>query len=112
MADRRFEEAINGRNIPLLTLVNVKGFEAALPSEARLAIAASRLAFAFANAGVPKISVILGDAFGSAYIGMNSKALGADIVAGSGNSSCESNKHSSNDCLSPTSKYFIRPFII
>ena len=67
-------------DIPLLTLVNVKGFEAALPSEARLAIAASRLAFAFANAGVPKISVILGDAFGSAYIGMNSKALGADIV--------------------------------
>ena len=66
--------------IPILSFVNVKGFEATVSSEAHLAIAASRLAFAFANAGVPKISVILGEAYGSAYIAMNSKALGADIV--------------------------------
>ena len=66
--------------IPVLSLVNVKGYEATLAEEARLAIACSRLAFSFANAGIPKISVILDEAFGSAYIAMNSKALGADIV--------------------------------
>ena len=66
--------------IPVLSLVNVKGYEATLSEEARLAIACSRLAFSFANAGIPKISVILDEALGSAYIAMNSKALGADIV--------------------------------
>ena len=34
----------------------------------------------FANATVPKVNLIIGDAIGSAYVTMNSKATGADIV--------------------------------
>ena len=35
---------------------------------------------AFAGATVPKVNVIIGKAYGSAYIAMNSKAIGADIT--------------------------------
>ena len=45
-----------------------------------MAKAAARLTYAFANATVPKVSVIVGDAFGSAYLSMNSKSIGADMV--------------------------------
>ena len=67
-------------NIPVLSLTNVKGFEATFDNEKRIARATAKLTVAFANATVPKINVIVGDAFGSAYIAMNSKSLGADIV--------------------------------
>ena len=36
--------------------------------------------YAFANATVPKVNVIIGKAYGSAYVAMNSKAVGADIT--------------------------------
>ncbi len=36
--------------------------------------------YAFANADVPKVNVITGEAYGSAYVSMNSKSLGADLV--------------------------------
>ena len=36
--------------------------------------------YAFANASVPKVNVIVGKAYGSAYIAMNSKSIGADLV--------------------------------
>ncbi len=67
-------------DIPVLTLTNVTGFENTMCAEKKLSRAAARLTYAFANATVPKINVIVGDAFGSAYVVMNSKALGADIV--------------------------------
>ena len=67
-------------NIPVLSLTNVKGFVATFDNEKRIARATAKLTVAFANATVPKINVIVGDAFGSAYIAMNSKSLGADIV--------------------------------
>lgn len=35
---------------------------------------------AFANATVPKVNVIIGEAYGSAYVAMNSKAVGADMT--------------------------------
>ena len=35
---------------------------------------------AFASATVPKVNVIVGEAFGSAYVAMNSKSIGADLV--------------------------------
>lgn len=66
--------------IPVLTLTNVKGYAACECSEKRIAKAAAKLTAAFANATVPKINVICGKAFGSAYSVMNSKALGADIT--------------------------------
>ncbi len=67
-------------NIPVLSLTNVKGFKADKCAEKRMAKAAARLTFAFANATVAKVNVIIGQAFGSAYVTMNSKAIGADIT--------------------------------
>lgn len=67
-------------NIPVLSLTNVKGFKADKCAEKRMAKAAARLTFAFTNATVPKVNVIIGQAFGSAYVTMNSKAIGADIT--------------------------------
>lgn len=68
-------------NIPVLTLTNVKGFASCcLCAEKKIAKAAARLTYAFANASVPKVNVVIGKAFGSAYNVMNSKAIGADMV--------------------------------
>ena len=67
-------------SIPVLTLTNVSGYCATKESEKNMARAAARLTYTFANATVPKVNVIVGKAFGSAYIAMNSKSIGADIV--------------------------------
>ncbi len=67
-------------DIPVLTLTNVTGFESDIENEKKMAGAAGSLAFAFANATVPKVNVIIGKAFGTAGVIMNSKALGADIT--------------------------------
>ena len=66
--------------IPVLSLTNVKGFASAKCSEKRMAKAVARLTYAFANATVPKVNVITRKAYGSAYVAMNSKAVGADIT--------------------------------
>lgn len=67
-------------SIPLLTLVNVKGYKQSKCTEKKIARAAGRMTYAFANADVPKVTVIIGEAFGSAYVAMNSKSIGSDIV--------------------------------
>ena len=67
-------------NIPVLTLTNVTGYEATMCSEKGIAKAAAKLTYAFANATVPKVNVIVGKAYGTAYVAMNSKAIGADIT--------------------------------
>ena len=67
-------------NIPVLTLTNVKGFMATKCAENNIAKAVASLTYAFAEATVPKVNVIVGDAFGSAYVAMNSKSIGADMV--------------------------------
>ena len=66
--------------IPVLSLTNVKGFKADKCNEKKIARAAARLTYAFANATVPKVNVVIGQAYGSAYVTMNSKAIGADIT--------------------------------
>lgn len=66
--------------IPVLTFIDVKGFAATLASERSISKAAAKLTYAFANATVPKVNVIVGEAYGSAYVTMNSKAIGADIT--------------------------------
>ena len=66
--------------IPVLTLTNVKGYEATLASEKTIAKAAAKLTYAFANATVPKVNVVIGKALGTDYVVMNSKAIGADIT--------------------------------
>ena len=67
-------------SIPVLTLTNVNGFKATVEEEKGIAIASAKLTYAFANATVPKVNVVIGKAFGSAYVTMNSKHIGADLV--------------------------------
>ncbi|MCI9071384.1 MAG: carboxyl transferase [Lachnospiraceae bacterium] len=67
-------------NIPVLSLTNVKGYEATVASEKGIARAAAKLTYAFANATVPKVNLILGKAYGTAYVAMNSKGIGADLT--------------------------------
>ena len=66
--------------IPVLSLTNTKGFEATKAAEKGIAHAVAKLTYAFANATVPKVNVIIGQAFGSAYVAMNSKSIGADLT--------------------------------
>ena len=49
-------------------------------SEKRLAKATAKLVSANADATVPKVNLVIGNAFGSAYITMGCKSLGTDIV--------------------------------
>ena len=67
-------------NIPVLTMTNVTGFKATKCSEANMAKAVAELTYTFADATVPKVNVIVGKAYGSAYLAMNSKSIGADMV--------------------------------
>ena len=64
----------NAFEIPVLSLTNVKGFEDNVRAEKTIAKAAAKLVYAFSNADVP------GEAYGSAYVAMNSKSVGADMV--------------------------------
>ena len=75
-----FVEVCDAFSIPVISFINVKGFHATMCAEKKLAKSLARLTFAFANATAPKISVVTGEAFGTAYLTMNSKATGADIV--------------------------------
>ncbi len=67
-------------DIPVITLTNVSGFETTMCAEKKLSKAVAKLAYAFASATVPKVNVITGNAFGSAYVVMNSKSLSADMT--------------------------------
>lgn len=75
-----FVEFCDAFSIPVLTVTNVKGYKATKCSEKRMAKAVAKLTYAFAKATVPKVNVITGQAFGSAYLAMNSKSIGADMV--------------------------------
>ena len=67
-------------DIPVVSFTNITGFETTVCQEKKMAKAAARLTYAFANATVPKVNVIMKNAFGSAYVMMNSKGIGADVV--------------------------------
>lgn len=65
--------------IPILTLTNVTGYAATMDEEKTVAAAAAKLTAAFACAEVAKVNLITKNAFGSAYVAMNSKHIGADM---------------------------------
>lgn len=67
-------------DIPVLTLTNVTGFKATLCNEKMMAKSVGEMVHAFASATVPKVNVIIGKAYGTAYVAMNSKSIGADMV--------------------------------
>lgn len=77
---KEFVDFCDAFGIPVLTLTNVTGFVATKCSEKNIAREAAQLTYAFANATVPKVNVITGKAYGSAYVVMNSKSVGADMV--------------------------------
>lgn len=67
-------------SIPVLTLVDTTGFETSVSAEKGTARAAARLIHTFADTTSPKITLITGEAFGSAYLTMNSGHIGADMI--------------------------------
>lgn len=67
-------------NIPVLTITDTKGYEATADTEKYLSKAAAQLITALASSEVPKINLITGDIYGSAYSLMNSKGLASDYV--------------------------------
>lgn len=76
----KFVKFCDAFSIPVLTVTNVNGFCTCGCSDKGMAKAAATLTAAFANATVAKVNLIVGKAFGSAYVVMNSKAIGCDIT--------------------------------
>ncbi len=66
--------------IPILSLTNVEGFATTVEEERTVAARAAALTAAFIEADVPKVNLITEKAYGTAYITMNSKHIGADMV--------------------------------
>jgi propionyl-CoA carboxylase beta chain len=76
----RFVRFCDSFNIPLLVLEDVPGFLPGTDQEWRGIIThGAKLLYAFAEATVPKITVITRKAYGGAYCVMNSRSLGADL---------------------------------
>jgi propionyl-CoA carboxylase beta chain len=76
----RFVRFCDCFNIPLLTLVDVPGFLPGTDQEWHGIIAnGAKLLYAFSEATVPKLTVIVRKAYGGAYDVMNSKHIGADV---------------------------------
>ena len=77
----RFVTKCNAFGVPLLVLVDTPGFMPGTRQESAGVIRfGATLVHAFAEATVPRVTVILRKAFGGAFITMNSKDLGADYV--------------------------------
>jgi acetyl-CoA carboxylase carboxyltransferase component len=77
----RFVETCNALGLPLVVLVDTPGFMPGLrQEEAGVIRFGATLLRAFAAATVPKLTVVLRKAYGGAFITMNSKDLGADLV--------------------------------
>jgi methylmalonyl-CoA decarboxylase subunit alpha len=77
----RFVRFCDAFNIPLITFTDVPGYLPGVGQEHSGVIRhGAKLLYAFSEATVPKINVIVRKAYGGAYIAMNSRHLGADVV--------------------------------
>jgi acetyl-CoA carboxylase carboxyltransferase component len=77
----RFIRFCDAFNIPLITFTDVPGYLPGVTQEHSGIIRhGAKLLYAFSEATVPKINIIVRKAYGGAYIAMNSKHLGADMV--------------------------------
>jgi len=77
----RFVRFCDAFNIPLITLVDVPGFLPGVDQEHQGIIRhGAKLLYAFSEATVPRVTVILRKAYGGAYLVMNSRAVRADFV--------------------------------
>ncbi|MBG9784044.1 acyl-CoA carboxylase subunit beta [Bacillus sp. C1-1] len=78
----RFVRFCHCFSIPILVLEDVSGFIPGKDQERKgLLRHGAKLIYAFAEATVPKITVILRKAYGGAFVALNSKGIGADFVA-------------------------------
>lgn len=76
----RFVRFCDAFGIPIVTLVDVPGYRPGTEQEqAGIIRRGAKLIFAYANATVPMVTVVLRKAYGGAYIVMGSKSIGADI---------------------------------
>ncbi|WP_407566567.1 acyl-CoA carboxylase subunit beta [Streptomyces sp. 184] len=77
----RFVQLCDAFNIPIVTLLDVPGFLPGIEQEHRGIIRhGAKLLYAYCNATVPRISVVLRKAYGGAYIVMDSQSIGADLT--------------------------------
>ena len=77
----RFVQTCDSFNIPLVSLVDVPGFLPGVDQEHNGVIRhGAKLLYAYCNATVPRISLVLRKAYGGAYIVMDSRSIGADIA--------------------------------
>jgi acetyl-CoA carboxylase carboxyltransferase component len=77
----RFVRTCNLFGLPLVVLVDTPGFLPGTAQERDGVIRhGAKLVHAFAEATVPRVTVVLRKAFGGAFIAMNSKDLGADMT--------------------------------
>ena len=76
----RFVRFCDCFNIPLITFVDVPGYMPSVEEERRGIIRhGAKLLFAYSEATVPKISLILRKAYGGGYVAMSSKSLRTDL---------------------------------
>ena len=76
----RFVRTCDAFNIPIVSFVDVPGFLPGVQQEHSGIIRhGAKLLYAYAEATVPRIQMIIRKAFGGAYIVMDSRALGADL---------------------------------
>lgn len=74
----RFVKICDAYNIPVITLIDSKGFE--ISADVAVIKDAAKLASAYAEATTAKISIITGKAFGPAYIALGSRNGNADVT--------------------------------
>ena len=76
----RFVRLCDSFNLPVITLVDTTGYKPGADQEhAGIIRRGAKVIYAYANAQVPMVTVVLRKAFGGAYIVMGSKAIGADM---------------------------------
>jgi acetyl-CoA carboxylase carboxyltransferase component len=76
----RFVRTCDAFNVPLVTLVDVPGFMPGTDQEFGGIIRhGAKLLYAYCEATVPRVQVVVRKAYGGAYLVMDSKAIGADL---------------------------------
>jgi acetyl-CoA carboxylase carboxyltransferase component len=77
----RFVRTCDAFNIPLVTFVDVPGFQPGTDQEYGGIIRhGAKLLYAYCESTVPRVQIITRKAYGGAYVVMNSKSIGADLA--------------------------------
>ena len=79
MKAARFVQFCDAFSIPVLSIVQVEGFASSMNDECTLAAQAASLVYAYAQATVPKVTLMTGKVLGSAALVMNAVTSSADL---------------------------------